>query len=290
MIAIVGIIMIFVMVFGGYMFAGGKMEIIIEAVPHEMIVIGGAAFGAFLLGNDLATVKQSVRDLGKVFKGTKWTPTDYRDLLALLFDLVRIARSNPVALEEHVESPEASSIFGRYPKIQHDHNVVELICDTLRAASMNYDDPHQVEEVLDKRMEEAHHHALHGSHAWQSMADAMPAIGIVAAVLGVIKTMGSIDQPPEILGGMIGGALVGTFLGVFLAYGFIGPMSVRIKAVVDADNYFHLLIREVLIANLHRHPPNICIEVGRQNTPHHVRPSFAAVEEVLRGLKQENAA
>ena len=290
MIAIIGIVMIFGMVFGGYIFAGGKMGIILEAVPHEMIVIGGAAIGAFLLGNDLATVKQACKDLGKVFKGCKWKSADYRDLLALLFDLVRIARSNPVALEEHVESPDASSIFGRYPKIQHDHDVVELICDTLRAASMNYDDPHQVEEVLDKRMEEAHHHALHGSHAWQSMADAMPAIGIVAAVLGVIKTMGSIDQPPEILGGMIGGALVGTFLGVFLAYGFIGPMSSRIKAVVDEDNFFHQLIREVLIANLHRHPPNICIEVGRQNTPHHVRPSFAAVEEVLRGLKQDTAA
>jgi chemotaxis protein MotA len=290
MIGIIGIIIIFVMVFGGYVEAGGKMEIIMEALPHEMIVIGGAAVGSFLLGNDMATVKQTMKDIGKVFKGAKWKAGDYRDLLALLFDLVRIARSNPVALEEHVENPDGSSIFGRYPKIQHDHDAVELICDTLRAASMNYDDPHQVEEVLDKRMEEAHHHGLHGSHALQSVADAMPAIGIVAAVLGVIKTMASIDQPPEILGGMIGGALVGTFLGVFMAYGFIGPMASRIKAVVDQDNYFFQLIREVLVANLHRHPPNICIEVGRQNTPHHVRPSFADVEEVLRGLKQENAA
>ena len=290
MIGVIGIVMIFVMVFGGYMLAGGHMEIILEAVPHEMVVIAGAAIGSFLIGNSLATVKQAIGDVGKVFKGAKWKPADYRDLLALLFDLVRIARSNPVALEEHVENPGGSSIFGRYPRIQADHHVTELICDTLRAASMNYDDPHQVEEVLDKRMEEAHHHALHGSHALQSMADALPAIGIVAAVLGVIKTMGSIDQPPEILGGMIGGALVGTFLGVFLAYGFVGPMATRVKGIVDEDGHFHQLIREVLIANLHRHPPNICIEVGRQNTPHHVRPSFSAVEEVLRGLKQETAA
>jgi chemotaxis protein MotA len=290
MIGIVGIVMIFVMVFGGYIEAGGNMEIILEALPHEMIVICGAAVGSFLLGNSFATVKQSLKDIGKVFKGAKWKPADYRDLLALLFDLVRIARSNPVALEEHVENPGESTIFGRYPKIQHDHDVVDLICDTLRAASMNYDDPHQVEEVLDKRMEEANHHALHGSHALQSMADALPAIGIVAAVLGVIKTMGSIDQPPEILGGMIGGALVGTFMGVFMAYGFVGPMAGRVKAIVEEDGHFHQLIREVLIANLHRHPPNICIEVGRQNTPHHVRPTFADVEEVLRGLKQENAA
>ena len=290
MVGIVGIIMIFVLVFGGYVAAGGKMGIILQALPYEMIIIGGATVGSFLLGNSMSTVKQSMKDIGKVFKGPKWKPTDYRDLLALLFDLVRIARSNPVALEEHVENPSESSIFGRYPKIQHDHAVVELVCDTLRAASMNYDDPHQVEEVLDKRMEEANHHAMHGTHALQTIADGLPAIGIVAAVLGVIKTMGSIDQPPEILGGMIGGALVGTFLGVFMAYCFVGPMASRIKAVVEEDEHFNQLVREVLIANLHRHPPNICIEVGRQNTPHHVRPTFADVEEVLRGLKQDTAA
>ena len=290
MLGIIGIIVIFVMVFGGYIEAGGKMEIILEALPHELVIIGGATLGAFLIGNSLSTVKQTAKDLGKVFKGAKWKNADYRDLLALLFDLVRIARSNPVALEEHVENPEESSIFSRYPKIQKDHQVVELICDTLRAASMNYDDPHQVEEVLDKRMEEAHTHALHGSHALQTVADGLPAIGIVAAVLGVIKTMASIDQPPAILGGMIGGALVGTFMGVFLAYGFVGPMATRVKAVVEEDSHFHQLIREVLIANLHRHPPNICIEVGRQNTPHHVRPSFSDVEEVLRNLKQDHAA
>ena len=290
MIGIVGIIMIFALVFGGYISAGGKMAIIFHALPYEMAIIGGAAIGSFLLGNSVSTGKQALKNIGMVFKGTKWKPADYRDLLALLFGLVRIARSNPVALEEHVENPGESTIFSRYPKIQHDHEVVDLICDTLRAASMNYDDPHQVEEVLDKRMEAASHHALHGSHALQGVADALPALGIVAAVLGVIKTMASIDQPPEILGGMIGGALVGTFLGIFLAYGFVGPMANRVKTIVEEDGHFNQLIREVLIANLHRHPPNICIEVGRQNTPHHVRPSFADVEEVLRALKQENAA
>ena len=290
MLALVGIVVVFAMVFGGYAAAGGHLEIILEALPHEMIVIGGAGVGSFLLSNDWASVKGALRDLGKVFKGAKWKPADYRDLLALLFDLVRLARNDPLGLEDHVENPSTSAIFGRYPKIKADHEVVDLICDTLRAASMNYDDPHQVEEVLDKRMQESYAHAMHGSHAWQSMADAIPAIGIVAAVLGIIKTMGSIDQPPAILGAMIGGALVGTFLGIFLAYGFIGPMAVRIKAVVNEDNHFTHLIREVLVANLHRHPPNICIEVGRQNTPHHVRPSFSDVEQVLRQLKLDAAA
>jgi chemotaxis protein MotA len=150
---------------------------------------------------------------------------------------------------------------------------------------MNYDDPHQVEEVLEKRLESKLHHALHGTHALQSMADGLPALGIVAAVLGVIKTMASIDQPPEVLGKMIGGALVGTFLGVFLAYALVGPFSTKVKAVVEADHQFYSLIREVLVANLHNHAPDICVEVGRQNAPGNVRPSFGALNEALRGAK-----
>lgn len=289
MFGFIGIAVIMVMVFGGYVAAGGKMGIILKALPFEMVMIGGAAAGAFLIANDFPAVKQTLRDVGKVFKGPKWKTADYRDLLCLLFELVRLSKSNPVALEEHVENPEGSAIFGKYPRIQHDHDAVELICDTLRAASMNYDDPHQVEEVLDKRMEAAMQHAMHSSHALQSMADGLPALGIVAAVLGVIKTMGSIDQPPEVLGKMIGGALVGTFLGVFLAYGLMGPFAARVKSVVEEDGHFYQLIREVLIANLHRHPANICIEVGRQNTPHHVRPGFGDLEDALRALKQDAA-
>ncbi len=289
MLGIIGIITVFVMVFGGYLMAGGKMGIIMHSLPYELTMIGGAAIGAFLLSNDMSGVKATLRDLGKVFKGVKWKPSDYRDLLCLLYELIRVARSNPVGLEEHIEAAHDSSIFAKYPKILKDHEGVELICDTLRAASLNYDDPHQVEEVLDKRMETHQHHAMHSSHALQAMADGMPALGIVAAVLGVIKTMASIDQPPEILGGMIGGALVGTFMGVFIAYGFIGPMASRVKTVTEEDAHFYQLIREVLIANLYNHPTNICIEVGRQNAPHQVRPSFTNLEEALRELKQDAA-
>ncbi len=289
MIGIIGIVIIFAMVFGGYVAAGGKMGIILKSLPFEMIMIGGAAVGAFVLSNDMASIKHTLKDVGKVFKGPKWKPDDYRDLLCLLFELIRLARQNPVAIEEHIEDPENSSIFGKYPKILHDHEAIDIICDTMRSASMNYDDPMQVEEVLDKQLEANYHHAMHSSHAMQSVADAMPALGIVAAVLGVIKTMGSIDQPPEILGKMIGGALVGTFLGVFPAYGFIAPFASRMKGVIDEDSHFYKLIREVLIANLHNHATNICIEVGRQNTPHHIRPSFSDLEEALKSVKSEVA-
>lgn len=289
MFGIVGIVVILLMVFGGFVLAGGHLGPIIAALPFEMIIIGGAAVGAFLISNDLPSIKHTIKDLGKVFKGTTWKPADYKDLLCLLFELVRLAKANPVGLEEHVENPQESVIFGRYPRIQRDHDAVDLICDTLRAASMNYDDPHQVEDVLDKRMEAQLNHAMHSSHALQTMADGLPALGIVAAVLGVIKTMGSIDQPPEVLGYMIGSALVGTFLGVFLAYGLMGPFAARVKQVVEEDAHFYQLIREVLVANLHRHPANICIEVGRQNAPHHVRPGFGDLEDSLRLLKQDAA-
>ena len=289
MIGIVGIVIIFAMVFGGYLAAGGKLTIILKALPFEMMMIGGAAIGAFLISNDIPSVKHTLKDIGKVFKGPKWKHDDYRDLLCLLFELIRLARQNPVGIEEHIEDPENSSIFSKYPKILKDGEAIAMICDTMRSASMNYDDPHQVEEVLEKRMEANLHHAMHSSHALQTMADGLPALGIVAAVLGVIKTMGSIDQPPEILGKMIGGALVGTFLGVFLAYGLVGPFAGKVKSVTEDEAHFYQLIREVLVANLYNHATNICIEVGRQNTPSHCRPSYSELEESLKAVKQAAA-
>lgn len=286
MLGFVGIGMIFVMVFGGYLAAGGKMGIILKSLPFEFTMIGGAAAGAFVISNDMPAIKHTLKDVGKVFKGPKWKPDDYKDLLCLLFELIRQARQNAVALEEHIEAPADSVIFQKYPNILSDKEAIELICDTLRSASMNYDDPHQVEEVLEKRMEANLHHAQHSSHALQTMADGLPALGIVAAVLGVIKTMGSIDQPPEILGKLIGGALVGTFMGVFLAYGLVGPFATKVKTVIDEDAHFYQLIREVLVANLHNHSTNICIEVGRQNTPGHIRPTFSDLEEALKEVKK----
>ena len=289
MVGIAGILVIFVMVFGGYLLAGGKMGIILKSLPFEMMMIGGAAVGAFLISNDMGGIKHTLKDLGKVFKGAKWKSEDYRDLLCLLFSLIRIARANPVEVEQHIEDPENSSVFNKYPKILADGEAVNLICDTMRSASMNYDDPHQVEEVLEKRMEANHHHALHSSHALQTMADGLPALGIVAAGFGGIKTMASIDQPPEVLGKMIGGALVGTFLGVFLAYGLVGPFADKVKTITEEDSHFYKLIREVLVANLHNHAAAICIEVGRQNTPSHIRPGFSELEEALRSVKQDAA-
>ena len=289
MIGVFGILVVFAMVFGGYLAAGGSLGIILHSLPFELMIIGGAALGAFLIGNDGNVVKRTLRDIKRVFSGPRWRPEDYRDLLLLLYELIRLVRQSPVALEEHIEAPAESAVFARYPRILADAEAVAIIGDTLRAATMSYDDPHQVEEVLEKRTEAARHHALLPAHALQTMADGLPALGIVAAVLGVIKTMSAIDQPPEILGKMIGGALVGTFLGVFMAYGFVGPFAAKLQDVVEDDAHFYQLIREVLVANLHNHGANICIEVGRQNTPAHKRPSFGDLEEAIKALRREAA-
>lgn len=285
MTGIIGTFLIFIMVFGGFLLSGGKLVTVFGALPFELMIIGGAATGAFLISNDRATIRHTLRGFIKVFRGPAWLPGDYRDLLCLLFELIRLARANPVALEEHVERPEHSAIFTKYPKIAADAEAVQLICDTLRSASMNYDDPHQVEDVLDKRIEARQRQVLSSFRALHTMADALPALGIVAAVLGVIRTMASIDQPPEVLGRLIAGALVGTFLGVFLAYGFVGPFAMRLRAVLEDEAHFYQLIREVLVANLHQHPPQICIEVGRQNAPGHNRPGFDALEEALKATR-----
>jgi chemotaxis protein MotA len=278
------------MVFGGYVIAGGKIGIILHSLPYEMMMIAGAAIGAFVISNNKHGIVHTLKDIGKVFKGPHWKTQDYQDLLCLMFQLIRVARSNPVELDGHIEDPAASSIFAAYPKILKDGEAVALICDTLRSASMNYDDPMQVEEVLNKRIEKTYQEAQHSAHTLQMIADGLPALGIVAAVLGVIKTMASIDQPPEVLGKMIGGALVGTFLGVFLAYGLVGPFANRVKSVIDEDQHFYNLIREVMVAALHNHAPNVCVEVGRQNTPAGLRPSYNELEGALRASRQGLAA
>lgn len=284
MISIIGIVIVVVMVFGGYLLAGGQMAIILKALPFEMMIIGGAAIGAFMLGNEPSTIRHTIRDLARVFRGSHWKTSDYEDLLCLLFTLIRIARRDPVAIELHVEQPAESAVFQAYPRILADPGAVEMICDTIRMGMMSFDDPHQLEDMLEKQLEGRFHHSTQSAHALQTVADGLPALGIVAAVLGVIKTMSSIDQPPEVLGKMIGGALVGTFLGVFLAYGLVGPFANKVKALAEADHKFYTLIRDTLVANLHRHSPQICVEVGRQNLPGSLRPSFDRLDEALKKL------
>ncbi|MCQ0971052.1 flagellar motor stator protein MotA [Paracoccus sp. TK19116] len=289
MFGLVGIVLTVAMVFGGYLLAGGKLAVILHSLPFEMMMIGGAAVGSYLLSNSTAVLKHTPKALIRAFKGPRWTTQDHQDVLCLLYQLLRIAQANQIALEEHVEAPEASSIFTAYPRLLADHEVISLITDTLRSASLNYDDPYQVEEMLSRRIANLSEEEMHVPHALQSVADALPALGIVAAVLGVIKTMSSIDEPPTVLGKMIGGALVGTFLGVFLAYGLVAPLAQRLSNVIKQDLGFYDVVKSVLIAGLHQHATNLCVEVGRQAIPDHVRPEYNALEDALRDLKRAAA-
>lgn len=284
--AVIGLVVTVVMVFGGYLLAGGKLDIILHSLPFEMMIIGGAAVGAFVAGNDMTTIKHTGSDMITAFKGSKWKKSDYKDLLCLMHELLNVLKQNPVDIEAHIEAPNDSPIFTKYPRILKDHDAIEMICDTIRSMLMNFDNVHQVEELLQKNLDSLAEEKLHGSHALQRVADALPALGIVAAVLGVIKTMASIDKPPEVLGGMIGGALVGTFLGVFLAYGIVGPFASRVKGARTEEHFFYSMIGEVLVSNLYKNPVNICVEVARRHAPARVRPSFDEIEQAIRELKK----
>lgn len=286
MLPIIGIVLTFAMVFGGYVAAGGKFAVILHALPFELTMIMGAAIGAFLLGNKGDVAKAALKDLGKCFKGSKWNKQDYADLLCLMFAITKTIKSKGLlAIEQHLESPHESSIFAQYPKIVHDHFALDFICDTLRMVTMSLEDPYQIEDAMQRLLDKHHHEAMASSSALQGMADGLPAIGIVAAVLGVIKTMSSIDKPPTILGQMIGGALVGTFLGVFIAYCFVGPMANKAKIFQEQDGQFYLIIRDIIVAHLKGNAPQVSVEIGRGNVPSKYQPSFAELEESMNNVK-----
>ncbi len=288
MFQIIGIVLLFALVFGSFIISGGNMGVILEALPHEMMAIGGAGTAAFLISNSMTVIKATGGGMAKVFAGPKWKAADYRDLLSLLFLLTKTMKSKGViALESHIERPGESTIFSRFPKVTKDHFAVDFICDTLRMMTMNLEDPHQVEDAMEKQLEKHHHEALAPAGALQTLADGLPALGIVAAVLGVIKTMGSITEPPAVLGAMIGGALVGTFLGVFLAYGLVGPFATRLQAVVDEEASYYRIIQAVLVAHLHGNAAQISVEIGRGNVPSGAQPSFLELEEALSAIPAE---
>ena len=289
MLQIGGLVVLFVCVFGGFLISGGQLGVVLEALPHEMMTIGGAAMAALFIGGSIYTLKKMGGDFGKIISGPKWKTNDYRDLLCLLFLLTKTMKSKGlIALEAHIEKPEESSIFKRYPRITKDHFALSFICDTLRMMTMSLEDPHQVESAMEKQLDKHHHEALSTAVALQTMADGLPALGIVAAVLGVIKTMGAISEPPEVLGRMIGSALVGTFMGVFLAYGIVGPISVRLKSIIDEEALFYHVIRDILVAHLHGNAAQISVEIGRGSVPSEAQPTFQELELALENIPKEH--
>lgn len=288
MLGIIGIIFVLVTIFGTYISSGGKIEIILEAAPHEFPMLMGGAIGAYIVANSSTILKKTFKELIKSFKGPKWKKQDYKDLLCLMFTLSKLMKAKGlIAVEQHIEKPHESTIFSQYPRIQADHFAIDLICDTLRTLTMGMENPHQVEEIIEKQLEKHHHEAIAAGHGLQGMADGLPAIGIVVAVMGVIKTMASINEPPAVLGAMIGGALVGTFLGVFMAYCVVGPLASRNIAIHNEEQQFYFMIRDILVAHLKGMAPQISMEMGRAQIPSHYQPSFAEMEEASANIKVE---
>lgn len=286
MFPVIGIVVLILLVFGGFALTGGNLGPVMHALPHEMLIIGGAAVGSLIIGNSGADLKALAGGLGKVFKGPQYKKQDYLDVILLVSSLMKMMRTEgPVAVEPHIEDPKSSPMFQQYPKLLKDDTLIHLICDTLRlvVVSSGTLDPHAVEDVMDNAVKNHHHHAIKPADGLQNLADALPALGIVAAVLGVVKTMGSIDKPPEILGGMIGSALVGTFLGVLLAYGLVGPFATRAKTVIESDGAIYQTVKQLIIASLHGHPQPLVIEAARSGVEHSNQPSFAEVFDGMRG-------
>ncbi|NOZ65435.1 MAG: flagellar motor stator protein MotA [Alphaproteobacteria bacterium] len=288
MLVIVGIIFTMVMVFGGYVLAGGKMAPVLKALPLEGMIIGGAAVGSYMVSNGGGIAKKGLKGLGHALKGPKWKSQDYTDLLCLMFLLTKLIKTKGViALEAHIENPEESKIFSNFERVTADHHVIDFICDYLRMTTMNFDDPYQVEDVLIKDLEKHHHEESEGAHALSVVGEAFPALGIVAAVLGIVKTMGSIDQPVEILGAMIGGALVGTFLGILISYTIASPIAGRVQQIVDEESHFFNVIKDIIVSHLHGNAPQISVEIGRKSIPHHMQPTFYELDEAVNELSND---
>ena len=286
MFAAIGFVVLIAMVFGGFILAGGSMGVILHALPLEMMIIGGAAAGSMLIGNSGAHIKAIGGGVKTAFKGAKYKKQDFLDCIFLVSKLMKMLRTEgPVALEPHIEDPKSSSVFSEYPTLLKDTTLIHLICDSLRlvVVSSGQLDPHAVEDVVDQAIKTHHHEAVGPADGLQNLADALPALGIVAAVLGIVKTMGSIDKPPAILGEMIGSALVGTFLGIFLAYGLVGPLANRCKQVIEADGAMYHVAKQIIIASLHGHPQPLVIEAARSSLGRANQPTFADVFDGMRG-------
>jgi len=282
MFAIIGYLVVLGCVMGGFVAAGGHIDVLWQ--PLEFVIIFGGAIGAFLAGNP-GLLGRVGGALGTFIKGPKYKPDDYMELLGVLYAVFKLAKSKgDLALEAHVENPEGSSLFNNFPTFSEDHHAVEFLCDYLRMLTLGTSNAHEVGEVIDIELG-LHHDEDHAvAAAMQGLADATPALGIVAAVLGVIHTMGSITEPPEVLGHLIAAALVGTFAGIFLAYGFLSPIASSIGQSFEADAQYNNCIKAGLIAHMQGYAPQVSVEFARKSLTHKNRPSFAEVEEMIGSL------
>lgn len=286
MFVIIGYVVVIAAVFGGYAMAGGHLGGLYQ--PLELVMIGGGALGAFLVGNNGKAIKATMKALPSVFKGSKFNKALYLDLLALLSEiLTKIRKDGMMSIEGDVENPEASALFSKYPNLLADHHLIEFITDYLRLMISGNMDAFQIENLMDNEIETHHHEALTPAHCIAKLGDGLPAFGIVAAVMGVVHTMESVSLPPAELGILIAHALVGTFLGILLAYGFVGPLSGLLEQKAEEAGKLFQTVKVTLLASLNGYAPAIAVEFGRKVLYSTERPKFAELEDHIKQSKSK---
>ena len=286
MFFIIGLVVVLGCVAGGYGAAGGHFGVLWQ--PFEFLIILGAGIGAFIIANPKNILAGCGKAMGKLLGGAKYNADSYLELLGVIYSVFKLAKTKgDLALESHVENPHDSALFQKFPGLASDHHALEFICDYLRLLTLGVSVPHEVEAVMDQELE-VHHEETHTvAHAIQTMADAFPALGIVAAVLGVIHTMGSITEPPEVLGHLIGGALVGTFFGILVSYGIAAPIAAFVARVFESESKYMLCIKVGIIAHMQGYAPQVSTEMARKVIEGHNRPTFQQVEEMIQSIPSD---
>jgi chemotaxis protein MotA len=286
MFAIIGIFVVLAGVIGGYIMEGGNLHVLFQ--PAELVIIGGAGLGSFLIAAPKSVIIASVKKLIKLFAAPQVTKSTYLDLLMVAFDILSLARrEGAMVLESHVNEPERSNIFANYPSVKRNHEVLHFICDNIKVfTSMGQLEPHEFDTLMEMDIESHHTEALVPPNSLNKVADSLPGLGIVAAVLGVVLTMGKINEPPEVLGHSIGAALVGTFLGILMCYGFLGPMASNLEHQAREHQSLMLVVKAWLNAFVQGWPPALSVEYARRAVPADFRPTFEELEEMMRNKKK----
>jgi len=281
MTLIFGIIVVAASVFGGYVLSHGDLLALWQ--PFELLIIGGAAFGSFVVANPFKVIIGVFRDIPKVLKGNKFNKILYLEALALMFELFqKIRREGFIAIEKDVDDPDQSLIFSKYPMVTRDSHIMVFICDYLRIMVVGDMTPYELDNLMDIELETHHEEITRPAHALTRVADSLPGFGIVAAVLGIVITMKSIGGPPEELGVHVAAALVGTFLGILLAYGFVAPTAQAFEHAAADESKFYECIKTTLIATVNGMPPQIAVEFGRKTIFSTERPTFEELEQRIR--------
>lgn len=288
MYSIIGIVVVFGAIVGGYLMEKGNLRVLLQ--PAELLIIGGAAAGTVLIANPPYVLKKIGQGFAGVFGGSRFTQRLYLDSLKMLYDLFnRSRREGLTAIEADIEEPAKSKTFSAYPAVIGDHHVLSFICDTLRTASSGAIDPFDIDQMMELDMEVHHHDCLTPISALSTVADSLPGLGIVAAVLGVVITMGALGGPPEEIGHKVAAALVGTFLGILLCYGFVGPMAANMAQTAAEEGAYYHVLRVAMASFIKGTAPILAVEIGRRATPGPVRPTFIELETLCRQKVPEAA-